>query len=167
MMRLRHIKTAIVLLAALFAMITLGACAPQGGESADQQTQNRQYMTQVNQIMEDLQENLDGFNDAVARGDIVGMRTQADNAFQVVDKLEALEVPDDLKDIHKSYLDGVAGLKEALSGYVDLYTETQTETKEKSFDWDTYGDRLKEIQQLYDDSIKKLQDGDTKATEKN
>ena len=50
-------------------------------------------MTQVNQTMDDLKSRLESFTDAVSRGDVVGMRTQADSAFKAIDDLNNLNVP--------------------------------------------------------------------------
>mgnify|MGYP006896730393 CR=1 FL=1 len=41
-----------------------------------------------------LKSRLESFTDAVSRGDVVGMRTQADNAFKAIDDLNNLNVPD-------------------------------------------------------------------------
>ena len=46
---------------ALMATALLGGCVAQNGTQAtEQQTANRQYMTQVNQAMDDLSGRLDG-----------------------------------------------------------------------------------------------------------
>lgn len=63
-------------------------------------------MTQVNQTMEDLAGKLDGFSDAVARGDLVTMRTQADNAFKSIEDLNKIEAPEDMKKIQAEYVEG-------------------------------------------------------------
>ena len=124
-------------------------------------------MTQVNQTMEDLQSRLDGFTDAVSRGDLVGMRTQADNAYKALDELGKLNVPDDLKDIQQEYVDGTNKLKDALNAYIELYTEIDSATEAQPFDYSTYDQRVADIKSLYDEGIGKLQSGDNKASEKN
>ncbi len=163
-------KTAIrfitALCASVIALTALAGCTAQD-TSASQQSENRQYMTQVNQVMEDLQSKLDNFTDAVSRGDVVSMRTQADNAFKAIDGLNSLSVPDDLKDIQQEYVDGTSDLKTALNNYIDLYTEIDSATEAEPFDWSTYDQRISDIKALYDEGIGKLQSGDNKATEKN
>ena len=124
-------------------------------------------MTQVNQTMEDLQSRLDGFTDAVSRGDLVGMRTQADNAYTALDELGKLNVPDDLKDIQQEYVDGTNKLKDALNAYIELYTEIDSATEAQPFDYSTYDQRIADIKSQYDEGIGKLQSGDNKASEKN
>lgn len=154
----------IALFGALLAM-SLGGCMAQNNTVNTQQTENRQYMSKVNQSMEDLTNRLDSFNQAVSNNDLVGMKTQADNAFKAIDDLNALEAPEALKDIQTAYVDGCTDLKDALSLYVDLYTEIESATEEEPFDYSTYDARLKEIQDKYDSGIDKLEEADKKANE--
>lgn len=164
-------KTAIrfisVLCASVIALVALAGCATQDTAASQQQSENREYMTQVNQVMEDLQGKLESFTDAVSRGDVVGMRTQADNAFKAIDGLGGLSVPDDLKDVQQEYVDGTGDLKKALNDYIELFTEIDSATEAQPFEWSTYDQRISDIKALYDEGIGKLQSGDNKATEKN
>ena len=153
--------------AAFVAVAALAGCASLESAAKKQKSENRQYMTQVNQTMEDLQSRLDGFTDAVSRGDLVGMRTQADNAYKALDELGKLNVPDDLKDIQQEYVDGTNKLKDALNAYIELYTEIDSATEAQPFDYSTYDQRIADIKSQYDEGIGKLQSGDNKASEKN
>ena len=150
-----------------FAAFALGGCAAAQNETqaSDQQMANRQYMAQVNQKMESLTERLSGFSDAVSRGDVVTMRTQADNAFKVIEGLSGIDVPSDFKEIQQDYVDGCASLKDALNAYIDLYTEIENATESQPFDYATYDERLKAIQGQYDAGIEKLKSADKKASE--
>ena len=130
----RFAKVLVAMFAGVLMVAALGGCAQQDTAAAQQQSENRQYMTQVNQTMDDLKSRLESFTDAVSRGDVVGMRTQADNAFKAIDDLSNLNVPDALKDIQKEYVDGTADLKDALNSYIDLYTEIDSATEEQPFD---------------------------------
>ena len=150
---------------ALAATALAGCGAQQPSQAEQEQAQNRQYMTQVNQTMEDLQTNLASFTDAVSRDDVVGMRTQADAAFKAIDDLSGLDAPEALADIKQSYVDGTADLKAALSSYVDLYTEIDSATEAQPFDYTTYDQRLADIKAQYDSGIEKLQQGDQKAAD--
>ena len=137
---------------------TSGTASP-----TDEQQANRTYMSQVNETMVELDGNLDSFVDAVSRGDVVNMKTQADNAYKVLDKLSELEAPEALSDVHKKYVEGTQKLEEALDAYIQLYTEA--EKAGKNFEWSGYDERLKEIQDLYDSGIKALEEGDKAASE--
>lgn len=156
---------AVALMGALLAM-ALGGCMAQNNTGNTQQAENRQYMSQVNQVMEDLANRLDGFNQAVSNGDLVGMKNQSDNAFKAIDDLSALEAPEELKDIQTAYVDGCNDLRDALSQYIDLYTEMENATEEEPFDYTAYDSRLKEIQSKYDSGIDKLEEGDKLANDK-
>lgn len=163
----RFAKVLVAMFAGVLMVAALGGCAQQDTAATQQQSENRQYMTQVNQTMEDLQSRLDGFTDAVSRGDLVGMRTQADNAYKALDELGKLNVPDDLKDIQQEYVDGTNKLKDALNAYIELYTEIDSATEAQPFDYSTYDQRIADIKSQYDEGIGKLQSGDNKASEKN
>lgn len=150
-----------ITLAACFAVLMgclLAGCASNNEADSEQQA-NRAYMSQVNGIMDELNADLEPFVDAVARGDVVNMRTQADNAYKVIDKLSALEAPEDLADIQKSYVDGANKLRSALDEYVDLYAQSSVDTVDPA----DFNKRIEEIQLLYDEGIEALKAGDEAA----
>lgn len=151
----------------VLAGAALTGCQSPNTGATDQQQANRTYMTQVNQTMEDLNTRLADFDEAVTRGDAVTMRTQADNAFEAIDDLSAIDTPDAMKDLQQNYVDGCDKLKEALSGYVDLYTEIDSATDEHPFDYGTYDDRLKAVQDAYNEGIDKLKAADEEALKLN
>ncbi len=143
----RFVKAVVAVCAGVLMVAALGGCAQQDTAATQQQSENRQYMTQVNQSMDDLKTRLESFTDAVSRGDVVGMRTQADNAFKAIDDLNNIDVPD------------------ALNSYIELYTEIDSATEDQPFDYSTYDQRIQDIKKQYDEGIGKLQSGDNKATE--
>ena len=146
----------------------LAGCLPQMNMGAsDEQKANRTYMTKVNQAMEDLNSRLKSFDDAVSRGDAVTMRTQADNAYAAIDTLSSIETPDAMKELQQNYVDGCNDLKEALNEYIDLYTDIESATEEHPFDYGTYDDRIKTIQDKYNEGIQKLKDADEAAVKLN
>lgn len=159
-------KAAGVMCAAVIAVTALAGCGSQEGAITKEQAENRQYMTEVNRAMEDLQGRLGSFTDAVSQGDVVGMKTQADNAYKALDDLEKVNVPEGLADIQKEYLDGANELKSALSAYVELYAEIDSATEAQPFDYSTYHKRIADIRTQYEEGIEKLQEGDKKASEK-
>lgn len=119
-------------------------------------------MSQVNQTMVKLDGELDKFVDAVSRDDVVNMRTQADNAYRVLDELADIEAPEALADVKQGYVDGSNKLREALDGYVDLYTEASSE----DFDWSKYDERIEKVQGLYDEGVSLMQQADEAASSK-
>ena len=153
--------------AVVAATLAIGALAGCTGQTAgsEQQDVNRQYLSQVNQVMDDLETSLASFTDAVSRNDVVGMQTQAENALSKLDSLDSIEAPEELSEVQQSYQDGTAQLREALSSYVALYTEISSATDAQPFDWSTYDARLAEIQEKYDAGIDALEAGDRAAAE--
>lgn len=153
-----------VLACLLAGVMALSACSA-GANSAltDEQKANRAYMSQVNEAMVELDGNLDSFIDAVSRGDVVNMRTQADNAYKSLDKLAQIEAPEALASVKEKYVEGTGKLEKALDAYIQLYADA--DKGGKSFDWSTYDERMKEIQKLYDEGVAALEEGDKAASE--
>jgi len=144
--------------------LALTACATGGTATlTDEQKANRAYMSQANETMVELDGSLGSFIDAVSRGDVVNMKTQADNAYKTLDKLSELEAPESLADVQKKYDEGAQKLEEALDAYIQLYAEA--DKAGKNFDWSRYDERIKEIQELYDSGVKALEEGDKAASE--
>ena len=140
----------------------LAGCMGNAGAANPEQQANRAYMSQVNGVMDELGANLDSFVDSVSRGDVVNMRTQADNAYKTLDELNSLKVPDNLSDIQQKYLDGTSKLRKALDEYIELYTEISA----GSFDQSKYASRIADIQALYDEGVAALKQGDEAAASK-
>lgn len=153
------------LCAAVLMVGTLVGCAgiEQNSEEAKAQAENRQFISDVNAIMEELSQRLGSFNDAVSRGDVITMRTQADDAFKVLDNLESLEAPEVLQDVKQGYVDGSKQLKDALNAYITLYTDLAANPSAVSTD--AYKERLASIQDTYDQAVEKLKSTDEAATQ--
>ena len=153
------------LCAAVLMVGTLVGCAgiEQNSEEAKAQAENRQFMSDVNAIMEELSQRLGSFNDAVSRGDVITMRTQADDAFKVLDNLESLEAPEVLQDVKQGYVDGSKQLKDALNAYIALHTDLAANPSAVSTD--AYKERLASIQDTYDQAVEKLKSTDEAATQ--
>ena len=160
------LKLFAVCLAAALGVSVLAGCGAQNSAANQQQSANRQYMSQVNQVMDELETALGSFTDAVSRDDVVGMQTQAENALATLDDLGGIEAPEELADVQAGYQEGSDILRKALSDYVSLYTEISSATDANPFDWSTYDDRLAEIQASYDEGIEKLKAADELAAGK-
>ena len=142
--------------------VALSGCAPGASTSGTEvQQANRAYMSQVNETMVELGDELQAFVDAVSRDDVVNMRTQADNAYKTLDKLDDLKAPDDLADIKTDYVDGAKKLREALDAYIELYTSSSK--AEDGVETEEFNARIAEIQKLYDEGVALMQKGDATA----
>jgi len=150
---------------ATMVFVVLGACTVQmsSDSASDTQIANRDYMAQVNRIMDTLTTDLSSFNQAVSDEDIVGMNEYADSADKTINELAALTPPDDLKDIHSEYLQGCEQLRDALSDYRDLYAKVSSATEAQPFDYSTFDSQLSKIRQKYDGGISHLEKADQEA----
>lgn len=146
----------------LACMASLVGCA-SSNEQTDAQTQNRQYMSSVNTIMETLNTNMDTFAKAVKDGEVVSLSAQLSSVDQCVSDLEGLSVPDAMGDIQSSYVSGAKELQTALSSYVQLYEDVKAPASGVASSTADYNSRLADIQSHYDVGIKALQDADSKA----
>lgn len=142
----------------------LVGCSSNSAQSDDPQTQNRQYMASVSQIMNDINTQMEDFSDAIKDGEIISLSSQLNTVSSKIDDLKALKVPDAMKDIHSSYVKGAEELKAALDGYVSLYQDIKAPAS-GSFDYSTYASRLDEVQKHYDAGVEALKDADKKASE--
>lgn len=149
---------------ALMAALLLSGCASNTTQANDPQTLNRQYMANVNQIMDEIDAQMTEFSTIIKDGEVVSLSTQLANINNSVDKLKALSVPDAMKDIQSEYLKGTEELQAAFAAYVDLYEDVKA-PENGSFDFATYGDRLNEVRTHYEAGIEALESADQKASE--
>lgn len=157
-------KRFLALIIMSFCMVALLVGCSASNPTQENQAQNRQYMSSVNQIMEQFDAQMADFASAVKDGEILSLTSQLSAVTTAVDSLKALDVPDDMKDIQDAYVNGVEELQTALQQYVQLYQEVELPPN-GSFDFSTYADRLAEIQQHYSNGVASLQDADQKATD--
>lgn len=158
--RMAAIAAAIVLACALL----LSGCASNAQQANDPQTLNRQYMANVNQIMDEIDAQMTEFSTIVKEGEVVSLSTQLASINNSVDKLKALSVPDDMKDIQSDYLKGTEELQTAFAAYVDLYEDVKA-PENGTFDFATYGDRLNNVKSHYEAGIQALESADQKAAD--
>ena len=158
--RMVAFAAAIVLACALM----LSGCASNAQQANDPQTLNRQYMANVNQIMDEIDAQMTEFSTLVKEGEVVSLSTQLAAINNSVDKLKALSVPDAMKDIQSDYLKGTEELQTAFAAYVDLYEDVKA-PENGTFDFATYGDRLNDVKSHYEAGIQALESADQKAAD--
>ena len=153
-----------IIVVAMLCIAFLGALVGCSGNTAEQdaQTQNRQYMSSVNTIMDTLNTNMEEFATAVKDGEVVSLDAQLEAVNTCVDDLNAITPPEAMTDIHKSYVTGATEMQTALTAYVQLYEDVNA-PQSGSFDYSTYDSRLADIQSHYDAGIAAFQDADSKA----
>lgn len=152
----------LVAIALCFTCLTLLVGCSAANEKDDAQAKNRQYMSSVSQIMETLNTNMEEFALAVKDGEVISLSSQLAAVDQCVSDLNALEVPDAMTDIQKSYVKGATEMQTALSDYVKLYEDVKAPQK-GSYDYSDYKSRLADIQSHYDAGIEALKKADEAA----
>lgn len=146
--------------AALVLVVALAGCTGAINNEADSQQQaNRAYMSQVNEIMMQVDSTLSTFVSSVASSDIVSIRSSANDALSELSKLSSLEAPDDLKDIQTDYQNGSDKLSDALNQYIQLYADVDA----GGLDQAAVNERIGEIQSLYDEGYNALKSADEAA----
>ena len=148
----------------LACALMLSGCASNAQQANDPQTLNRQYMANVNQIMDEIDAQMTEFSTIVKEGEVVSLSTQLAAINNSVDKLKALSVPDEMKDIQSDYLKGTEELQTAFAAYVDLYEDVKA-PENGTFDFATYGDRLNDVKSHYEAGIQALESADQKAAD--
>lgn len=150
--------------ACVACVLALTGCASGTQQANDPQTLNRQYMANVNQIMDEIDAQMTEFSTIVKDGEVVSLSTQLAAINNSIDKLKALSVPDDMKDIQSDYVKGVEELQTAFASYVALYEDVKAPDNGK-FDYGTYGSRLDDVRSHYEAGIEALQNADQKASD--
>lgn len=160
----RTVRVALAACAAALSLTMMAGC--MGGqqtmsEEAQAQANNRNYMSQVNQVMLTVEDCLEDFSSAVAADDLAAMRSAATQASRALASLETIEAPEALADLQAHYVSGCNQLQSSLDQYMELFTEV--ENAGGSIDGAAYSARLSEIQQSYDAGIQELSAADETA----
>ena len=159
--RMVAFTAAIVLACALL----LSGCASNAQQANDPQTLNRQYMANVNQIMDEI----DAFNKAH-----VNPYCEATDGHFLLHAQVGIDsdmgispgtrIPNEMKDIQSDYLKGTEELQTAFAAYVDLYEDVKA-PENGTFDFATYGDRLNDVKCHYEAGIQALESADQRAAD--
>jgi hypothetical protein len=139
-------------LGTILALSSCSGYAMQENTTAKAQQQNRNYMSQVHVIVEDISSDLQDFNDALGQDNEVKMQNALSSVNAHIEKLEAIEAPSVLDEIHTKYVEGTQALEDALESYVKYYS---SEEKDAS--------ALETIQQTYSSGIDLLEEADNIA----
>lgn len=157
---MKKIKILAAFVLCLACLAALVGCSDN--KQDDAQAQNRKYMSSVGTITGTLSTEMTDFSQAVKDGEVISLSSDLSAVDTCVSDLEALSVPDALKDVHVKYVSGAKELQTALKDYVALYEDMKA-PESGSADYADYDKRLAEIQKHYDAGMKDLQEADEKA----
>ena len=148
------------LLLVVVAALALAGCAAPNQPSTDEKAaDNRAYMAQINQKASDLDVVLTDFQAAVGDQDAVAMKAASSRAATIVGQVKASEAPEKLVPIKDEYVKGLEQLQAALDQYTQLYIDLNA----GSIDQAAYGDRLRQVQEAYDQGVEALKSADEQA----
>ena len=151
----------------LALLVSFAGCANQPA-SLNQEEQTltaSEYMVKLNQAAEALHDNLNDFASAVSAGDIATLQSKSDEAFQAMDALNDLKVPDELVTVKNQYKEATDALHSSLNEYITVYTEIQNEHDASNIDLQKYAARFENIQKSYDNGMNLLEQADAAAKE--
>ena len=157
----RAARVLVALLAVCAMALALTSC--MGSNSQQEKTPaqlNREYMSNVNRISAEAADQLANFGEAAEKGDVAAMRLAAADAAKSLDKIEALEAPDALKDVHSEYLAGVDDLSGALTDYVNLYAQLENAGDDEAAK-QAVASQIADVKAKYDSGIEHLSKADS------
>lgn len=165
-------KTSHKVLMMVAAMVVAGcltfltACTqPETATDEQKQPSAGDYMTSVAKTSTQLSSALSEFAAAISENDLSAIQPKADAAYEVLAQMEALEAPDDLKEVKGKYDEATQSLKDSLKDYVALYLEIQNTPEGNTFDFTNYASQIEAIQKSYDNGLNLLEEADNMATE--
>lgn len=164
--KIRHTAAALLAVLALMATLLLAGCvsapnAENGSEEKEPAAPTMsQYMVSLNESANKLQTALTEFSSAVNSNDTYLMSLKADEAYAVMDQMDAIECPPELNDVKEKYKEAMVELKTALSDYLALYIDIDEAQSPSQQDYDSYNSRLEEIQKHYDEGLNLLDEAD-------
>ena len=111
----RFAKVLVAMFAGVLMVAALGGCAQQDTAAAQQQSENRQYMTQVNQTMDDLKSRLESFTDGTADlkdalNSYIDLYTEIDSATEE-QPFDYSTYDQRIQDIKSKYDEGIGKLQ--------------------------------------------------------
>lgn len=158
----RFVRVVALACALCLSAVLMASCSSAQDAPKDPAQLNREYMSSVNRISLEAADDLEGFSEASTQGDLAAMRLAAADASKTLEKISALQAPEDLAEVHKEYEAGVADLNQALSEYLDIYARIQdageTVAPEIAVGFEA---ELKEVKKRYESGIAHISKADT------
>ena len=148
------------------AMLSMTSCAPAQSAVEKSEAYNRQFMSQINSVVESYGEKLDEFSLAVSQGNVVNMTTLAQSSATITEDMKKIEESNDMEKIRDAYYDAMVELNGALGKYVSLYTNISA-LGDSPADASTIQSDLAEVQAAYDAGLQLLKDADELALSMN
>ena len=147
-------------------MLSMTSCAPAQSAVEKAESYNRQFMSQINSVVEDYSEKLNEFSLAVSQGNVVNMTTLAQASAIITEDMKNIEASNDMEKIRDAYYDAMVALNASLDQYVNLYSEVSA-LGGSAADTTTVQSGITQVQEAYDSGLQLLKDADELALSMN
>lgn len=163
---------AVKVLAVIVAIVMMASAAVMSGCASGQPASTEEkpitaagYMNAMAKSSKQLSESLGAFSEAVADGDVSALQSKVDSAYEVLDQMEALEAPDEVKSVKGKYDEAIGSLRNALKDYLAIFLEIENAPEGIQYDFSGYSQQLESVQKAYDQGLNLLEEADKMATE--
>lgn len=126
-----------------------------------QKASTTSYLAQINSISQDFKNIISDFETDVKNKDIDSMKNKLSEADKLIEDFKSIDAPEPCKDVASAYSDGFMKLQQALSKYVQIYSDINSGSATS----DT-SQQITEIQNLYNQALEQLRQADKLAAEK-
>ena len=158
-------KLIIAMCCATFCVVALAGCGqinkmtdPANAEKAATSV----YFAEVNSAVNEFKSTLGDFSADVKEKNVDNMKKKIDESQKLIDQFNKLEVPKNCEDVQKLYLDGFVQMQQALSNYVQIYSDFQS----GQIDNNVLNQRVADVQSSYNSGLNLLTQADKLASEK-
>ncbi|MDO5427284.1 MAG: hypothetical protein Q4F54_06665 [Coriobacteriia bacterium] len=158
-------KIVVALSCTLVCFFMLAGCSGFGfpASQADaEKAVTSAYFAEVNTLVGEFKTTLGDFPADVKEKKVDSMKEKVDAAQKLIDQFSKLDVPKNCEDVHKLYTDGLVQMQQALSNYVQVYSDFVS----GSIDNNVLNQRVADVQTSYNQGIDLLAQADKLAAQK-
>lgn len=160
----KKISVALAIITISIATICLCSCnAFSSLNPADiEKTQTTAYFAEVNTIVKQFSSKLSDFQTDVKEKNVDAMQNKLKDTQSLIDQFSKLDTPPNCEDVQKNYTDAFVQLQQALSDYVQIFSDLNSGQIDNS----VLNERIANVQKSYTQGIELLHQADKLATEK-
>lgn len=119
------------------------------------------YMTELNTVTHDFGNIINDFQNDIKEKNLDNMKNKLETSSKLIEEFNKLNPPESCVNVHKTYSDAFSLLQQALSTYVQIYSDFVN----KNFDENILNQRIDDAQKTYNQGVELLNKGDKLALE--
>lgn len=158
-------RITLAIFAGIVLVLTIGLCACKGFGSLNpadiEKAKTTAYFGEVNTIAKEFNNVLSDFQSDVKDKNVDAMQNKLKESQSLIDQFNKIEVPENCTEIQKNYSDAFLQLQQALSDYVNIYTDFVNGQIDNS----VLNERVANVQKSYNQGIELLNKADKMAAE--